>query len=48
MATIRYLEKLSKGGTHGSSVPAVMTSLIEEGIRLAIKENFITKEDQPD
>lgn len=44
-ATIRYLEKLSKRGTHGTSVSKVMSSLIEEGIRQAIKDKFITQED---
>jgi hypothetical protein len=45
LATIRYLEKLAKKGTHGTSVPKVMTSLIEEGIRQAIKDRFIKHED---
>ena len=44
MATIRYLEKLSRTGTHGTSVPDVMTSLIEEGVRKAILDEFISKE----
>ncbi len=41
MATIRYLEVLSMRGTHGTSVPGVMTTLIEEGIRNAIREKFL-------
>jgi hypothetical protein len=39
--TIRFLEKLARKGTHGSSVPAVGRALIEEGIRNAIREGFI-------
>ena len=36
LAPIGYLEKLGKQGTHGTSVPGVARTLIEEGIRLAI------------
>ena len=39
--TIRYLDALSRKGTHGTSVPKVMTALIEEGVRRAIREGFI-------
>lgn len=39
--TIRYLEALVRKGTHGTSVPGVMTTLIEEGIRQTIRERFI-------
>ena len=39
--TIRYLEALAGKELHGSSVPAVGRKLIEEGIRIAIKEGFI-------
>jgi hypothetical protein len=39
--TIKYLEALAGKGTHGSSVPAVGRKLIEEGVRIAIKEGFI-------
>jgi hypothetical protein len=46
VATIRYLEKLALSGTHGSSVPDVMTSLIESGVRQAIKDGFV-KMDEP-
>lgn len=48
VATLGYLEKLAKRGTHGSSVPKVMTSLIEEGIRQAIRERFISADDAAD
>ena len=41
LATIQYLERLSTKGTHGTSVPKVMTTLIEQGVRLAIREKFI-------
>jgi hypothetical protein len=36
-----YLDELSKRGTHGTSVPDVAKSLIEEGIRQAIKDGFL-------
>jgi hypothetical protein len=39
--TIRYLEALAKKGTHGSGVSKVMTTLIEQGVRQAIREGFI-------
>ena len=41
--TIRYLEKLAEVGTHGSKVALVMTRLIEEGVRQAIRDGFIDK-----
>jgi hypothetical protein len=45
LRTLAYLDALAKKGTHGSSVPAVGRSLIEEGIRRAILERFIAAED---
>jgi hypothetical protein len=38
-----YLDQLSKLGTHGTraSIPDVAKTLIEEGIRQAIKEGFL-------
>jgi hypothetical protein len=36
-----YLEQLSKLGTHGTSIPDVAKTLIEEGIRQAIKDGFL-------
>jgi hypothetical protein len=42
-ATIRYLDLLTGTGTHGASVPAVMTTLIEQGIRRAMREGFLNK-----
>jgi len=43
--TLNYLSALAKRGTHGSSVPAVGRSLIESGIRQAIKDGFIAAEE---
>jgi hypothetical protein len=39
--TWTYLEELSKRGTHGTSSPDVAKSLIEEGVRQAIKDGFL-------
>jgi hypothetical protein len=41
VATVRYLHALSNKGTHGTSVPGVMTTLIEQGVRQAILDRFI-------
>ena len=41
VATWDYLEQLSKLGTHGTCVPDVAKTLIEDGIRQAIKEGFL-------
>jgi hypothetical protein len=41
LSTITYLEKLVRQGTHGTSVPGVARTLIEEGIRLAIKDGLL-------
>jgi hypothetical protein len=41
VATWSYLDQLSKLGTHGTSVPDVAKTLIEEGIRQAIKDGFL-------
>jgi hypothetical protein len=38
LSTIAYLEELVRQGTHGTSVPGVARTLIEEGIRLVIKD----------
>lgn len=43
LATIRYLEMLSRTGVHGNDVPDVMTGLIEAGVRQAIAEEWIGK-----
>ena len=39
VATIERLERLK--GTHGTTVAGVMTTLIEAGIREAMKEGFL-------
>ena len=44
LATVTYLEKLAKTGTHGSSVSGVMTHLIMQGIQQAIKDDFIQRD----
>ena len=41
LSTITYLERLVRQGTHGTSVPGVARTLIEEGIRLAIKDGLL-------
>ena len=41
VATWVYLDQLSKLGTHGTSVPDVAKTLIEDGIRQAIKDGFL-------
>ena len=45
LRTLAYLKALARKGTHGSSVPAVGRSLIETGIRQAIKDGFTAAED---
>src|SRR3982750_1807539 len=45
LSTITYLEKLVRQGTHGTSVPGVAKTLIEEGIRLAIKDGLLAIRD---
>ena len=45
LSTIAYLEKLVRQGTHGTSVPGVARTLIEEGIRLAIKDGLLAIRD---
>ena len=45
LSTISYLEKLVRQGTHGTSVPGVAKTLIEEGIRLAIKDGLLSIRD---
>jgi hypothetical protein len=41
VATWEYLDQLSKLGTHGTSVPDVAKTLIEDGIRQAIEDGFL-------
>lgn len=41
VGTVEYLEQLASKGTHGNDVTNVIRTLVEEGIRSAIKEGFI-------
>ncbi len=43
--TIDRLKKLKKKGSHGTSVPKIMTSMIEAGVRAAYKDGYLTDED---
>jgi hypothetical protein len=36
-----YLKELAARGTHGSDVVAVIRTMVEEGVRRAIREGFI-------
>ena len=45
LSTISFLERLVRQGTHGTSVPGVARTLIEEGIRLAIKDGLLSIRD---
>jgi hypothetical protein len=45
LSTIAYLERLVRQGTHGTSVPGVARTLIEEGIRNAIKDGLLAIRD---
>lgn len=42
-ATVAYLERLAASGTHGSDVVAVIRTMVEEGVRSAIREGFIER-----
>ena len=44
VATIAYLEKLAALGTHGSDALSVARTMIEEGVRNAIREGFIGRD----
>ncbi len=44
-STISFLEKLVRQGTPGTSVPGVARTLVEEGIRLAIKDGLLSIRD---
>ena len=41
LPTLSYLADLAQVGIHGTSVTDVAKSLIEQGIRDAIKQNFL-------
>lgn len=40
--TVSYLKRLAQLGTHGPTHTKVARSLIEEGVRNAIKDGFIS------
>jgi hypothetical protein len=43
--TIERLTKLRKRATHGTSVPKIMTAMIEAGVRQAHKDGYLTDDD---
>ena len=45
LKTIERLQKLKKRGAHGTSIPKIMTSMIEAGVRDAHKTGYLTDED---
>ncbi len=48
VATVGYLEQLASKGTHGSDVTNVIRTLVEDGIRSAMKEGFILMHGESD
>jgi hypothetical protein len=44
LKTHAFLSVLAEKGTHGVDIPAVARTLIEQGIRQAIKDGFIDRE----
>jgi hypothetical protein len=45
LKTLAFLNVLSGKGTHGTSIPDAARTLIEQGIRRAIREGFLTQEE---
>jgi hypothetical protein len=45
LKTLEFLKVLGAKGTHGKDDKAAARTLIEQGIRLAIKDEFLTVED---
>ena len=43
--TVERLKKLKKRGSHGTSVPKIMTTMIEAGVRQAHKDGYLSDED---
>jgi hypothetical protein len=43
LVTIEYLERLAATGTHGFDVVAVIRTMVEEGVRNAIRDGFIER-----
>lgn len=41
--TVDYLKELATEGTHGSDVVGVIRTMVEEGVRNAIREGFIER-----
>ena len=46
LQTHAFLAILAEKGTHGTSVPDVAKTLIEQGIRRAVREGFLDAEDR--
>jgi len=46
LKTHAFLAVLAEKGTHGTSVPDVARTLIEQGIRRAIREEFLDADDR--
>jgi len=42
-ATIAYVEALARTGTHASDVSGVIRSLVEEGVRNAIRDGLLPR-----
>ena len=42
-ATIDYVKDIVKTGTHGSDVTSVIRSLVEQGVRHAIRDGLIER-----
>lgn len=42
-ATVQHLEELAKKGTHGSDVVGVIRTLVEQGVRRAIRDGFFNR-----
>jgi anti-sigma regulatory factor (Ser/Thr protein kinase) len=41
VTTVEYLEELATKGTHGSDVVSAIRTMVEEGVRNAIRDGFI-------
>nr|NUR37550.1 hypothetical protein [Sphingomonas sp.] len=46
-ATVQYLEELARAGTHGSDVVAVIRTLVEQGVRQAIRDGDLQRHGNP-
>jgi hypothetical protein len=46
LKTLAFLEILGSKGTHGEGDKAAARTLIEQGIRRALREGFLTEEDK--